>query len=346
MITIEGQDFYNYAEALYYLFSLYEDVYTKEEIDEIISKLPKCITEEQIQTLINNALANYTTKEQFEEAVSTLIRTIDLVHEEVGQVSDELSGNISAIQGNISELRNAVNASAQLLIETMNDVDAVETDVALLKPRIEVAENRINKIEETKLYRHNVLLYYRHVNPELTQVGSDGNFQIAFTLINNDPESYSFKHNVNGTTTSIMPLDSAWQSLRLYRALPQNFRNVNANYMPSSGSALICEGTSAPLKVSSCIANYLLATYYNANGNWERVFRIHFSKVDGSSIAGAALQVTCGHPTFDANGNETSLWTTKEKFRVGEYNTYASYFCQNRIDCIDTVEEIINLENL
>lgn len=193
---------------------------------------------------------------------------------------------------------------------------------------------------QTKLYRHNVLLYYRHVNAELTQVGSDGHFQIAFTLINNDPEGYSFKHNATGSTSAVMNLDCAWQSLRLYRALPQNLRDVNVNYMPGSGSALICEGTSAPLKVSPCIVNYLLGTYYNANGSWERRFKIHSSKVDGSTIAGAVIQVKCGHPTFDADGNETSLWTTKEEFEASEYNTYASYFCQNRIHCIDTVEEI------
>lgn len=193
---------------------------------------------------------------------------------------------------------------------------------------------------QTKLYRHNVLLYYRHVNAELTQVGSDGHFQIAFTLINNDPEGYSFKHNATGSTSAVMNLDCAWQSLRLYRALPQNLRDVNVNYMPGSGSALICEGTSAPLKVSPCIVNYLLGTYYNTNGNWERGFKIHSSKVDGSTIAGAVIQIKCGHPTFDAGGNETSLWTTKEEFKAGEYDTYSSYFCQNRIHCIDTVEEI------
>lgn len=193
---------------------------------------------------------------------------------------------------------------------------------------------------QAKLYRHNVLLYYRHVNPELTQVGSDGNFQIAFSLINNDPESYSFKHNVTGTTAAVMNLDCAWQSLRLYRALPQNFRDENVNYITGSGFGLICEGSSAPLKQSPCVVNYVLVTYYNANGNWERRFKIHSSKVDGSTIAGAVIQVKCGHPTFDDDGNETSLWTTKEEFETNEYNTYSSYFCQNRIHCIDTVEEI------
>ena len=39
MITIEGQDFYNFAEALLYLFSIVGDNYSKEEIDEMITAI-------------------------------------------------------------------------------------------------------------------------------------------------------------------------------------------------------------------------------------------------------------------------------------------------------------------
>lgn len=89
MITIEGQDFYNYAEALHYLFSLYEDVYTKEEVDEIISKLPKGITEEQIQTLINDALTNYTTKEELNTAINKINTDISAINETLSPLEQE-----------------------------------------------------------------------------------------------------------------------------------------------------------------------------------------------------------------------------------------------------------------
>lgn len=281
------------------------------------------------------------------------------------QVITVLQPEHEAIDRRISVLENAIANYSKLQVEKVSSLEEmVNPDVIYLIPsenetyydeylvfngvpeligstEIDLT-NYVTKdaFNQTKLYRHNVLIYYRHVNPELTQVGSDGNFQIAFSLINNDPESYSFKHNVTGTTAVVMDLDCAWQSLRLYRALPQNSRDSNVNYMTSSGFGLICEGTSAPLKVSPCMVNYLLATYYDSNGNSERRFKIHSSKVDGSTIAGAVIQVKCGHPTFDADGNETSLWPTKEEFKAGEYNTYSSYFCQNRIHCIDTVEEI------
>lgn len=91
MITIEGQDFYNYAEALFYLFSLYEDVYTQEEVDEIISNLPTIITEEQIQTLINNALTNYTTKEELNAAINQ-------INTNISEIEEELTTKLTAAQ--------------------------------------------------------------------------------------------------------------------------------------------------------------------------------------------------------------------------------------------------------
>lgn len=91
MITIEGQDFYNYAEALFYLFSLYEDIYTKEEVDEIISNLPTGITEEQVQMLINNALTIYTTKEELNAAINQ-------INTNISEIEEELTTKLTAAQ--------------------------------------------------------------------------------------------------------------------------------------------------------------------------------------------------------------------------------------------------------
>lgn len=64
MITIEGQDFYNFAEALFYLFAIVEnDIYSKEEIDEMIAaiktridSLPTPITIEQVREIVDEEL--------------------------------------------------------------------------------------------------------------------------------------------------------------------------------------------------------------------------------------------------------------------------------------------------
>ena len=62
MITIEGQDFYNFAEAILHLFSIVGDNYTKEELDIIIKRLQTEIsgksdlTIEQVRQIVQEEL--------------------------------------------------------------------------------------------------------------------------------------------------------------------------------------------------------------------------------------------------------------------------------------------------
>lgn len=64
MITIEGQEFYNFAEALLYLFETVEnDLYTKEEVDGMIAainvrinSLPAPLTAEQVREIVDEEL--------------------------------------------------------------------------------------------------------------------------------------------------------------------------------------------------------------------------------------------------------------------------------------------------
>lgn len=62
MITIEGQDFYNFAEAILYLFSIVGDNCTKEELDIIIERLQTEIsgksdlTIEQVRQIVQEEL--------------------------------------------------------------------------------------------------------------------------------------------------------------------------------------------------------------------------------------------------------------------------------------------------
>lgn len=63
MITIEGQEFYNFAEAVLYLFSIVGDNYSKEEIDAMIeaintriNSLPTSLTIEQVREIVDEEL--------------------------------------------------------------------------------------------------------------------------------------------------------------------------------------------------------------------------------------------------------------------------------------------------
>lgn len=308
MITIEGQDFYNYAEALYYLFEMYGDMYTKEEVDEIISKLPKCITEEQIQTLINDALAGYATKEEFESAIDTLIRTIDLVHEEVGQTNDALS-----------EVQ-----------------DAVAT------------------IHDTKWYEHNILINFRTANERIASANSEGSFIATLTIINQDPNSYTFTHHqdYSNNKPKVMQLQEAWQLLRLYRAI-QLSTNRDLNLQRACSGALVKPEAASPYTAHYCINNSVSTKYYDfTDTDWKRMMVIHATRVDSGNVGTYTTEISVGHPTF-INGYENSLWTTRDEFAAGEYNltdsfgkSYSTYFCQQRMYCQDNVRELIGFDNI
>lgn len=352
MITIEGQDFYNYAEALFYLFSLYEDVYTKEELDEIINELNNTINllsqrftnvenkTEVLETAVGRIII---TNEQLDERLDALDNEliqglanidlqivdvnarIDAVDEKADTNAEDIEGlrTVDAnIQGDISELRNVVNVTFQFLTETMEDVD---------------------KIKNTKLYRHNVYLYYRHIAPSLYTDG-DGMIQASFTLINNDKDSYSFDHNT-GSNPSLqtMSLESAWQLTRLYRAIALS-TNKNDEEMgrPCSGICLVARTISGSRVVITC-PNILIGTNYTGTdaSNWQRNITVSCYSSDVSKFGATNLTITCGHPTFDENGNEI-LWQTKEEFEANEYDSYASSFCQHTVFCRDRVEELID----
>lgn len=193
----------------------------------------------------------------------------------------------------------------------------------------------------TKLYRHNVFLYYRHIAPNLTVAG-DGMIQASFTLINNDKNSYTFSHNTgNNPDLTTMSLDSAWQLIRLYQAIALS-TNKNGVEMgrPCSGMCLVARAVNDSRVVVTC-PNTLINTEYTGTdaSNWQRNIIVSCYSSDISKFGAANLTIACGHPTFDENGNET-LWQTDNEFETNEYGAYSSYFCQHTVYCRDRVEEL------
>ena len=60
----------------------------------------------------------------------------------------------------------------------------------------------------------------------------------------------------------------------------------------------------------------------------------------------ASISFDCGQASFDAEGNETSIWATKQELKDNEFtNTdsegvaYSPYFCRHMLVCEDNVEE-------
>lgn len=193
----------------------------------------------------------------------------------------------------------------------------------------------------TKLYRHNVFLYYKHVAPNLYNDG-DGMIQASFTLINNDKNSYTFDHNTGSNPSEqVMFLESAWQLTRLYQAIALS-TNKNDEEMgrSCSGICLVVRTVNGSRVLMTC-PNMLIATNYTGTdaSNWQRNIKVSCYSSDVSKFGAANLSITCGHPTFDENGDET-LWQTDNEFEANEYNAYSTYFCQHTVYCRDRVEEL------
>lgn len=264
-------------------------------------------------------------EESLTQGLSNVGAEIERVDEKADTNAEDIEGlrtENANIRGDISELRNVVNVTSQFLTETMEDVD---------------------KIKNTKLYRHNVFLYYHHIAPNLYTAG-DGMIQASFTLINNDKDSYTFEHNT-GSNPSLqtMSLDSAWQLTRLYRAIALS-TNKNDEEMgrPCSGICLVARTISGSRVVITC-PNILVVTNYTGSdtAGWQKNIKVVCYSTDASKFGGADLSIASGHPMFELNGNEI-LWPTKEEFETNEYDSYSSYFCQHTVYCIDRVEELIN----
>lgn len=193
----------------------------------------------------------------------------------------------------------------------------------------------------TKLYRHNVFLYYRHIATNLYTEG-DGMIQASFTLINNDKNSYTFDHNTGSNPSEqAMFLESAWQLTRLYQAIALS-TNKNEEEMarPCSGICLVARTVNGSRVLMTC-PNILITTNYTGTdaSNWQRNIAVSCYSSDVSKFGAANLTITCGHPTFDENGNET-LWQTDNEFETNEYDAYSAYFCQHTVYCRDRVEEL------
>ncbi len=202
--------------------------------------------------------------------------------------------------------------------------------------------------DSAKMYRHNITLKYRHSNSKISSSGSDGTFVATFELINDDPTPYTFTHNQDYSVYKaiIMPLDTAWQFLRLYQAI-QLSRSKNLNLARSCSGTTIIPDTASPYTARYCINNSISTKYFDFDDtDWKRMLVVHGTQVDDGNIGTKALEISCGHPQF-ANDVETSIWTSKEEFAEREYNltdsfgkAYSTYFCQQRIYCTDSVEEL------
>ena len=196
-----------------------------------------------------------------------------------------------------------------------------------------------------KHYRHNIRLWYRHTAQPLTQSGSNGNFVATFTLINEDPDSYSFSHNANNFSPVNMSIENAWQFLRLYQALQLSTKQTDTLKQPCAGASKVVIYASSKYTLELGINSSISTKYVQSGSIYKRTLNVYTSYA-GSNMEEGVISVDCGKATFDSEGNETSIWTTKQELKDNEFTStdsqgvaYSPYFCTHMITCEDNVEE-------
>lgn len=202
-----------------------------------------------------------------------------------------------------------------------------------------------------KHYRHNIRLWYRHTAQPLNQSGSNGNFVATLTLINEDPDSYSFSHNSSTFAVTNMSIENAWQLLRLYQALQLSTKKTATLKQPCSGaSKVVLYKTSDKTYYMELAINSSFATRYIASSSnasiYKRVITV-YSTYAGSTMEEGSISFDCGQALFDAEGNETSIWATKQELKDNEFTStdsqgvaYSPYFCKHMLVCEDNVTEL------
>lgn len=224
-----------------------------------------------------------------------------------------------------------------------------DTLKATADPRLEIVEDDVNSIKSKKWYEHNIIINFRTSNERIASANSEGSFLATLTIINQDPTAYTFTHNQDYSTHTpkVMDLQTAWQLLRLYRAIQLSTQR-DLNLQRSCSGALVQPETASPYTAHYCINNSISTKYYDfTDTDWKRMMVVHATRVGSGNVGTYTIEVSVGHPTF-IGGEETSLWTNRDEFAAGEYNltdsfgnSYSTYFCQQRMYCTDVVRELI-----
>lgn len=293
-------------------------------------------------------------------------------HEAIDNRIDILEADAVDTETRLAILENAVANYSKLQVEKVNSIDEmVSSDIIYLLPSADgsyyyeyLIYNGVPEIigntdidltnyvtkdylrNSVKHYRHNIRLWYRHTAQPLNQSGSNGNFVATFTLINEDPNPYSFSHNTGSNFSPVnMSIEKAWQLLRLYQALQLSTKKTDVLKQPCAGASKVVLYANSKYTLELGINSSISTSYVQSGSIYKRTLSVYISYA-GSNMEEGVISIDCGKATFDAEGNETSVWATKQELKDNEFTStdsqgvaYSPYFCKHMITCEDNVEE-------
>lgn len=212
--------------------------------------------------------------------------------------------------------------------------------------KVELTGRVMEGMKGVKHYCHNIRLWYRHYQNPYT-VKSNGNYVATFTIINEDPNPYSFNHYYSAFKETNMPEAAAWQLLRLYQAMQFSTVRTDIKKRPCAGASkniiVSADGKSFSLELG---INSSIATHYTLSGSaYKRQISVYNSYA-GENMEKGVITFDCGIATFDSNDKETSIWTSQQELVDNEFTSvdsngvaYSPNFCKNPLTCEDNVED-------
>lgn len=193
------------------------------------------------------------------------------------------------------------------------------------------------KKEESCVYIHRIHLMYNYTGGTTK---SDGKFNVFFTLINNDPISYSFGHNWNEANfvAGTMELKNAKILKRLYQAIQITPGNPNVqNFVPASGSFITADSTKLLCTCTTVSSKY---HHYNDEPNpnkYKRLLVIRGTapniKLDSvNNLFKQVVEVSCGSVEIES-GKESDIIDNSGEIDCNE-------FTSQPITCFDEVVKV------
>lgn len=168
-----------------------------------------------------------------------------------------------------------------------------------------IADNAssIATLQGKHLYQHAIFVSYRN-----TKSSGDGQFQLSTLIINSDPNSYTLRHNNGGSDWKEMNHENAYNLYRFWKAVSQC--QVNTGGYPSKdyqypymASGCMSIKFQPPNSVVQSIKTKL---HQFSDGGWRRYLIVNGTNMSGTSLGSSVMEVSCGTPTMNANGQDVS----------------------------------------
>lgn len=178
--------------------------------------------------------------------------------------------------------------------DTQNRVVTIEDAVADIYTKI---------ADSTKdhLYLHSVFVSYKH-----TKTTGDGQFQFSTILINSDSRPYTLTHNNGGSDWVQIEQEDAYDLYRFWKAVSQCQLNadgypISSKEYPYMANGCLSLNFKTPLSIVQTIKTQL---FKHSDGEWRRYLIVNGSGLNSTSLGSSVMQVSCGTPTMNANGQD------------------------------------------